>query len=188
MAGRAANDFFGFFVNIKIINIQVVNIFIDEATALNRANEFDTTIGSSLNIFIAAIVCVSKHLSRQKLGFFQAIEYFACSCRVRLNSSLRQRTGDKLHLIVRMTGFADLHLIARPLMAVVGGVQIRWILYNISAGLLLDADFLFMDFALFIKNTFHSFISVTTSVLGSVGKTTNQKIHIFCYLLAKQTA
>ena len=46
MAGRAANDFFGLFVNIKIINIQVINIFIDEATALNRANEFDTTIGS----------------------------------------------------------------------------------------------------------------------------------------------
>ncbi len=64
MAGRAANDFFGLFVNIKIIDVQMINIFIDEAAALNRANEFDTTIGSGLNIFITAIVCVCKHLSR----------------------------------------------------------------------------------------------------------------------------
>ena len=64
MAGRAVSDFFSLFVNIKIIDIQVINIFIDEAAALNRANEFDTTISSGLNIFVAAIVCVCKHLSR----------------------------------------------------------------------------------------------------------------------------
>ncbi|GAH83242.1 unnamed protein product, partial [marine sediment metagenome] len=64
MSGRAANDFFGFFVNIKIIDIQMINIFIDEAAALNRADELDATFSSGLNIFIAAIMCVCKHLSR----------------------------------------------------------------------------------------------------------------------------
>ena len=56
MAGRAANDFFGLFVNIKIMDIQMLNIFIGEAATLNRANKFNATIGNSLNIFIAAIV------------------------------------------------------------------------------------------------------------------------------------
>ena len=161
MAGRAANDFFSLFVNIKIIDIQVINIFIDETAALDRANELDATIGSGLNIFIAAIVCVCKHLTRQKLGFFQAVKYFACSCCIWFNSGLRQRTGNKLRLIFRMTGFADLYLITRPLMAIVGGVRIRWILYNITAGLFFNANFIFMECELGMKNTLHNFLTRT---------------------------
>jgi len=64
MAGRATNDFFGLFVNIKIIDIQMINIFIAKAAALNRANEFDIALSSGLNIFITAIVRISKHLLR----------------------------------------------------------------------------------------------------------------------------
>ena len=58
-------------------------------------------------------------------------------------------------------------------MAVVYGARIRFILHHVAAGLLLDADFLFMDFALFIKKTIHGLVSFTTGMLGRVGKTIN---------------
>ena len=64
MAGRASNVLFGLFVDIEIVDIQVISVFVNEAGALNRTNEFDTTLSGILNVFVTAIVCVCKHLSR----------------------------------------------------------------------------------------------------------------------------
>lgn len=60
-------------------------------------------------------------------------------------------------------------------MTIIGGARIRWILHHFSAGLLLDTDFLFTDLALFTKNAFHLLVTVTTSMLGNVGKTAKQE-------------
>jgi len=67
MASRAANDFFGFFINIKIIDIQMVNIFIDETAALNRADELDALLLCELDIVIAGIMSIYKQFIGHKV-------------------------------------------------------------------------------------------------------------------------
>jgi hypothetical protein len=59
-----------------------------------------------------------------------------------------------------MAGLGDLHLIARPLVAIIGGVRVGGILHHVAAGLFLYADLVFVNLALFIKNTLNRFVGV----------------------------
>ena len=60
MAGRAAHDGLRGLIDVKIIDVQVIDILIYQAAALNRTDQLDTTSGGILNILVAAIMRVGQ--------------------------------------------------------------------------------------------------------------------------------
>ena len=131
---------------------------------------------------------IDQHLIGQELVAFQIFQNLGDRTAVRFGGGLRYRTGDKLYFVFRIAGLGNLDLIAGAFMTIVGGIRIRGILSYITARPGFDANLIFMNFALFIKNTLHNPVSVNPRIIRQLGKMTDQVIHVFGYLLPKQTA
>ena len=88
-----------------------------------------------------------------------------------------------MHLVFRHAGLGDLHLVARPFVTAVGGVEVRRVLDAVAAGFGLDDDLLAAQLALLAEDRDQRFIGRSIGVVGSIGEAGDDEVEVFGGLL-----
>ena len=76
-----------------------------------------------------------------------------------------------------------MHLVARPFVTAVGGVEVRRVLDAVAAGFGLDDDLLAAQLALLAEDRDQRFIGRSIGVVGSIGEAGDDEVEVFGGLL-----